>query len=248
MQLRRAASEEAPLAATQGINLLVLGLDQGSIGAAGYAYSDSIGAPIHCKWDTFHRVIRDINLVVEHSCNGLFKKPVCSHRTSGELTRSLSGRAVLNPENTSWTCLSPRVLSTSLSGGNTCPHRVRNKHCSTDCLNCLILALNDSARQQAVTISTPVLSTRDIPHSARVTKDWWMQHFDSTKDIGYRSKHYCVKHKMPKVWTKVMGPKTWPTVSETVSQKGVAAWQWLQVGGTSGPGPLQPRRVEKYLD
>ena len=57
-----------------------------------------------------------------------------------------------------------------------------------------------------------------------------MQHFDSTKDIGYRSKHYCVKHKMPKVWTKVMGPKTWPTVSETVSQKGVAAWQWLQVG------------------
>ena len=72
MQLRRAASEEAPLAATQGINLLVLGLDQGSIGAAGYAYSDSIGAPIHCKWDTFHRVIRDINLVVEHSCNGLF--------------------------------------------------------------------------------------------------------------------------------------------------------------------------------
>ena len=27
-----------------------------------------------------------------------------------------------------------------------------------------------------------------------------------------------------------MGPKSWPTVSETVSHKGVAAWQWLQVG------------------
>ena len=68
------ASQDALLAATQGINLLVLGLDQGSIGAAGYAYSDSMGALIHVKWDKFHRAIRDINLAVEHSCNGLFLK------------------------------------------------------------------------------------------------------------------------------------------------------------------------------
>ena len=84
------ASQDALLAATQGINLLVLGLDQGSIGAAGYAYSDSMGALIHVKWDKFHRVIRDINLAVEHSCNG---RPGCSRRTSGELTRSLTARA-----------------------------------------------------------------------------------------------------------------------------------------------------------
>ena len=44
------------------------------------------------------------------------------------------------------------------------------------------------------------------------------------------SKHHSANHKMPKEWTKVMGPKLWPTVSETVSHKGVAAWQWLQVG------------------
>ena len=87
-----------------------------------------------------------------------------------------------------------------------------------------------TGRQQAVAVSTPVLSTRDIPHSARVTKDWWIQHFSSTKATGCRSKHYSVKHKMPKMWTKVMGPKTWPTVSEIVSHNGVAAWQWLQVG------------------
>ncbi len=86
------------------------------------------------------------------------------------------------------------------------------------------------ARQQAVAASTPVLSTRDITHSARVTKEWWIQHFSSTKATGCRSKHYSVKHKMPRVWTKVMGPKTWPTVSEIVSHTGVAAWQWLQVG------------------
>jgi hypothetical protein len=68
------ASAEAPLAATQGINLLVTSLDQGSVGAAGYAYSDSIGALVHTKWDKFHRAIRDINLVVEHSAHGLFLK------------------------------------------------------------------------------------------------------------------------------------------------------------------------------
>ena len=92
-----------------------------------------------------------------------------------------------------------------------------------------------TSRQQAVAISTPVLSTRHIPHSACVTKDWWVHHFSSTRDTGRRSNLCSVNHKMPKVWTKVMGPKTWPTVSETVSQKGVAAWQWLQVGYSGEP-------------
>ena len=68
------ASAEAPLAATQGINLLVMSLDQGSIGAAGYAYSDSIRSLVHTKWDKYHRIIRDINLAVEHSAHGLFLK------------------------------------------------------------------------------------------------------------------------------------------------------------------------------
>ena len=64
------------------------------------------------------------------------------------------------------------------------------------------------ARQQSVAVSTPVLSTRDIPHSARVTTDWWIQHFSSTKATGCRSSHYSANHKMPKEWTKVMGPKS----------------------------------------
>ena len=67
-------SPSAVLAATQDINLLALGLDQGSICAAGYAFSDAEGALIHCKWDKFHRIIRDINLNVEHECHGLFLK------------------------------------------------------------------------------------------------------------------------------------------------------------------------------
>jgi len=88
----------------------------------------------------------------------------------------------------------------------------------------------NSARQQDVAISTPVLSTRGIPHSAVVTKDFWIREFRAYKRKSCRREHYPVKHEMPKQWTKVMGPKTWATVSESVSHKGIAAWQWLQVG------------------
>ena len=86
------------------------------------------------------------------------------------------------------------------------------------------------ARQQSVAAATPVLSTRGIPHSARVAKAWWLHHSSSTKHIGCRRKHVSVNHQMRKEWTKVMGPKSWPTVSETASNTGVAAWEWLQVG------------------
>ena len=36
--------------------LLVLGIDEGSIGCAGHAYSTKNGALIHCRYDKFHRV------------------------------------------------------------------------------------------------------------------------------------------------------------------------------------------------
>ena len=42
------ASQDAILAATQGINLLVLGLDQGSIGAAGHALFQIHGRSHQC--------------------------------------------------------------------------------------------------------------------------------------------------------------------------------------------------------
>ncbi len=62
------------LASTQGVPLLVLGLDQGSVGCAGAAFLDHVGAMVHCKWDKIHRCIRDIKLSLSHSCGGLFLK------------------------------------------------------------------------------------------------------------------------------------------------------------------------------
>jgi hypothetical protein len=54
---------------------LILGLDQGSIAAAGVAFADSLGfCMLYTKFDKVHRVIRDIRLAITHSCQGLFLK------------------------------------------------------------------------------------------------------------------------------------------------------------------------------
>jgi hypothetical protein len=54
--------------------LLVLGIDEGSIGCAGDAYSTNIGALIHCRYDKFHRVVRDQKLSFTHAADGIFHK------------------------------------------------------------------------------------------------------------------------------------------------------------------------------
>ena len=45
---------------------------------------------------------------------------------------------------------------------------------------------------------------------------------------GHR--HNCQRHALSKMWTKVLGPKTWGTCSEVTSRTAVSAWQWLHVG------------------
>ena len=81
--------EAAPRAATQGpvpglaptteteplrLPLLVLSLDQGSLGAAGFAFLESYRhMMVTCKWDKFHRVVRDIKLSMARA-SGLFLK------------------------------------------------------------------------------------------------------------------------------------------------------------------------------
>ena len=54
--------------------LLVLGIDEGSIGCAGDAYATHIGALIHCRYDKFHRVVRDQKLSFTHAADGIFHK------------------------------------------------------------------------------------------------------------------------------------------------------------------------------
>ena len=50
------------LASAQRHNLLVVSLDQGSVGTTGYAYAESVGMMVQCRWDKYHRLMRDIQL------------------------------------------------------------------------------------------------------------------------------------------------------------------------------------------
>jgi hypothetical protein len=64
-----------PATTRRNFPLLVLGLDQGSLGAAGAAYlEEERRMMVWCKWDKYHRCIRDINLSISHSARGLFLK------------------------------------------------------------------------------------------------------------------------------------------------------------------------------
>jgi len=55
--------------------LLVLSLDQGSIGAAGVAYAiNELDMMLSCRFDKFHRLVRDMKLALAHCVDGVFLK------------------------------------------------------------------------------------------------------------------------------------------------------------------------------
>ena len=54
--------------------MVTLGLDQGSIGTALVAFSNSMGGMIHCRWDKYHRIVRDVKLAFTHAAGGVFWK------------------------------------------------------------------------------------------------------------------------------------------------------------------------------
>ena len=56
------------------VPLLVILLDQGSIGAAGTGYSDYLFKMVLMKFEKIHRLIRDIKLALAHSCGGVLMK------------------------------------------------------------------------------------------------------------------------------------------------------------------------------
>ncbi len=76
-----AATTRGPAATTRGQGwspsypLLVLVLDQGSLGTAGAAYMEgNLGMMVLSKWDKYHRCVRDIRLSLERVARGLFLK------------------------------------------------------------------------------------------------------------------------------------------------------------------------------
>ena len=90
-------------------------------------------------------------------------------------------------------------------------------------------------RQTDVVAQSGVLESRGIPHPAKVDQRAWTA---TGGKLGRAAlllqrrgnRHNCQRHALPKMWTNLLGPKTWGTCSEVASRTAVAAWQWLHVG------------------
>ncbi len=54
--------------------LLTVGLDQGSVGAAGMAFAQHMDTLLFVHWDKLHRLIRDVKLSLKHAAGGVFLK------------------------------------------------------------------------------------------------------------------------------------------------------------------------------
>jgi len=87
-----------------------------------------------------------------------------------------------------------------------------------------------TVRVQDVVTASKVLEERNIVHTSPPTKQDFVRNFHSARACGGRLRHYCVAHKLPVEWAKLMGRKTWHTSSEASCRKCIAAWEWLQVG------------------
>ena len=72
---KRILPDAALAPAQSNEKLLVLCLDQGSVGAAGIIFAQEVlGAMIFVFWDKFHRLMRDISLAMKDAASGLFLK------------------------------------------------------------------------------------------------------------------------------------------------------------------------------
>ena len=93
---------------------------------------------------------------------------------------------------------------------------------------------NSNAKQsreeiQNVILNSGVLAQRGVPHTAEVDKVSFMSRWKKTNAnlIGRRLFH-ASNERMPAIFSKIMGPKTWPTLSEDVLARSSAAWSWLR--------------------
>ena len=79
-------------------------------------------------------------------------------------------------------------------------------------------------------LNSGVLAQRGIPHTAELDKVSFMSRWKKTNvaSLNWKRLFHASSEKMPAIFSKIMGPKTWPTLSEDVLARSSAAWVWLR--------------------
>ena len=88
--------------------------------------------------------------------------------------------------------------------------------------------LNGSAIQ-TILQGSEVLESRGIPHPCALSKEDFLTLWSSTRDdFKPRVDFNASRHRLPKEHSRILGGKTWPTVSEETLTRSAAGWAWLR--------------------
>ena len=85
------------------------------------------------------------------------------------------------------------------------------------------------AHIQNVLLNSDVFEGRGVPHTARLNKAVFKTHWKKAKPLQSSMVFNSRVEKMPAFYSKMMGTKTWASLSEDALAKSAAAWQWLRV-------------------
>lgn len=82
---------------------------------------------------------------------------------------------------------------------------------------------------QTIVQGSDVLEKRNIPHPCAITQDKFLELWGSTVvDFKPRFDFKAGLHKLPREYSRILGQKTWATVSEEQLTKSAACWAWLR--------------------
>ena len=84
------------------------------------------------------------------------------------------------------------------------------------------------AQVQSIINAGNSFEARGIPHPCRLDKATFVKKFSRTKSTTALVSFQARREKLPKFYSKLMGDKTWQSLSEESLAKSAAAWEWLR--------------------
>ena len=84
------------------------------------------------------------------------------------------------------------------------------------------------SRIQDQMMNSKALSIREIHDTAQINKETFLAEYAYADKKYKAARHNTSRHLLQKSWSKILGKKTWPTVSEEVLRRNSAAFARLQ--------------------
>ena len=107
------------------------------------------------------------------------------------------------------------------------------------------------SRSQSVLLTEHLFESREIPHTAAVSREYFSRHYKDTQERLQGFRHNSLRHKLNQTWHSIVRRKSWGTISEVTLRRDIAAWVWLQTGHTlaftQGGASLESALFSKFV-